>query len=62
MNKTDLFTKDGRFVTTVDVPPFLPGLEADVIMWGSRFFMRDTEGKYLECFVYAVPIFAQPEN
>jgi len=62
MNKVDLFVKTGEFVATVDILPFLPGLEPDVILWGSRFFMKNSEGKYLECFVYAVPPIIQPEN
>lgn len=63
MKKVKLFTADGGFVADVKIPPFLPGKDPDVIMWGQRFFKRHSEvrspdGDYLdyrECFVYAVP-------
>lgn len=41
-----LLTRDGGYVTTVSVPPFNPPPE--VIMWGSRVFVRQPGGHYAE--------------
>ncbi len=44
--KVALFTKDGELVTQV---PFLPyNVAPDAIMWGSRFFILRSDGKYYE--------------
>ena len=54
MHEVVLYTTDGEIVTTVLIPPFPPGHEPDVIMWGERFFKRtDFIGvgpQYRECF------------
>lgn len=51
MVQVDLLTKDGGFVVKVQIPPFTP--PAEVLQWGSRFFVYNKEdGKYYEglCF------------
>ena len=53
MIETNLYTKDGNFVATVLVPPFMKGAEADVLVWGERFFLRHNDGLYRECFAVA---------
>jgi hypothetical protein len=50
---TDLFTRDGGFVATVNVPPFTP--PAEVLQWGSRYFVYDKiDGRYYEGLLYFV--------
>lgn len=41
MQPVVLYTRDGGFVVSGAVPPFLPGKEADVLKWGSRVFKLD---------------------
>jgi hypothetical protein len=45
MERIDLLTAApwSEFVATVEVPAFAPGLKADVILWGNRFFKRHAE-------------------
>ena len=59
MIETNLYTRAGDLVATVLVPPFLPGQEADVLIWGDRHFLRHTDGRYFECF--AMPTFTHEE-
>lgn len=53
-----LFTRDGKFVADVDVLPF--EIMPEVILWGSRYFVRSIffeTGEYFgyqEAFCYAV--------
>jgi hypothetical protein len=53
---TMLFTRTGKLVTEVLVPPFQ--LPAEIIVWGERFFVRTPQGEYREgmpWFAYDVP-------
>lgn len=38
MRRVKLYTSDGGFVVAGVIPPFLPGLEAEVVIWGVRVF------------------------
>ena len=50
--RVDLYTTDGQFVERV---PFLPyKFPPEVIVWGSRFFLRRSDDKYYECFAHFV--------
>jgi hypothetical protein len=46
MTRTRLLTRNGGAVVTVLVPPMTPPPE--VIAWGSRLFVRTSEGEYRE--------------
>ena len=41
MKPVKLYTADGGFVTSGAVLPFLPGMEATVLIWGERVFTLD---------------------
>ena len=41
-----LYTRDGREVTQVTMPPFL--YPPEVILWGERYFVRRDDGRYYE--------------
>lgn len=41
-----LYTRDGREVTRVTVPPF--EIAPEIILWGSRYFIRRSDGLYYE--------------
>lgn len=47
MQKVKLFTGSGGFVVAGWVPPFLAGMEAEVLLWGERVFSlsKDAEGE-----------------
>lgn len=38
MQRVKLYTMGGGFVVAGWIPPFLQGLEAEVIVWGERIF------------------------
>jgi hypothetical protein len=44
MQPVKLYTADGGFVVEGQVPAFLKGLEAEVIIWGERLFKLDRVG------------------
>jgi hypothetical protein len=44
MRPVKLYTVDGGFVVEGYVPAFLPGREADVLIWGERFFLLNRSG------------------
>jgi hypothetical protein len=46
MNKINLYTNDGGFVTEITVPPWAHPVE--LYMWGERFFIRRPDGRYME--------------
>lgn len=55
MNDLPLYTRDGELVVTIKVPVFNPMPE--VIMWGSRTFVKDiTKGKYFEGMTWVAPV------
>lgn len=55
MEPIELYTKDGGYVTTLQVPRF--NSPAEVIIWGQRVFVPDREaGRYREAFAYVVPL------
>ena len=55
MQPVELHTREGGYVTTIEVPPFTKPPE--VIIWGLRVFVLDQEaGKYREAFAYVVPL------
>ena len=60
MMRAKLFTADGGYVVTVDVPPFVTGFPK-VLIWGERIFtlrdqlQPDGLGVYSETFTYVVP-------
>lgn len=56
MNKVKLWTSNGGYVTTVDVPNFVPMPE--VLVWGQRFFTRESDIRYKEAFTYFIPIYS----
>ncbi len=72
MRHVHLYTNVGGFVTAGQIPPFLPGLEAEVIFWGSRVFLlrrrpdgapvveRDDAFVYREVFAVALVIPSAP--
>ncbi len=41
---TNLFTSDGRLVTTVELPPFK--VPVQVVLWGSRIFIWNPDRRY----------------
>lgn len=43
MAKAKLYTREGRFVADVDMPPFNP--PADVVVWGTRHFVFRRRGE-----------------
>lgn len=45
-----LRTRDKQYVTRVKVLPFLSFPE--IIMWGERFFLRETDAVYNEASIY----------
>ena len=46
MEQIRLLTRWGEYVTTVTIPIFTP--QAEVILWGTRYFVRRDDGKYYE--------------
>ena len=50
MNPVKLFTRDGGYVVTVLIPPFL--VPADAIQWGSRVFFLQPNGEYREGLLF----------
>lgn len=52
MIKTELFTRAGEYVIVVMIPPFNPPAEA--VIWGSRIFIRNEKGKYVEGLAFHV--------
>jgi len=55
MRPIELYTREGAYVTTVQVPDFKP--PAEILVWGVRMFVLDAEhGKYREAFAYVVPL------
>lgn len=68
MQAIELHTRDGAYVTTVQLPQFIPSDESgrvrvgllalpEVILWGLRVFVLDAEvGKYREAIAYTVPL------
>jgi hypothetical protein len=46
MLEVTLYTRDGREVVRVTVPPF--ELPPEVILWGARYFVRRGDGLYYE--------------
>lgn len=48
-----LYTAAGGFVTEEMILPFTT--YPDVILWGSRAFMRRQENIYYECFYCVIP-------
>jgi hypothetical protein len=62
----DLFTNQNGnpagYVQTISLPPFMPGLEPEVVVWGSRTFKKHSVMSainpsnrcYIECFSYWV--------
>jgi len=55
MKSIELYTREGHYVTTIDVPDFPK--PAEVIVWGLRFFVLDAEqGRYREAFAYLSPM------
>jgi hypothetical protein len=66
MQSVKLYTATGAFVVSGWVPPFLDGLEAEVLIWGERIFqlrrrhprqaILDTDGalQYDEVFAIAL--------
>jgi hypothetical protein len=55
MNKAELFTMSGAFVSSVEIPRFDPMPE--VLVWGLRTFTRDPQNdrRYVKAFAYFVP-------
>lgn len=47
-----LYTRDGRRVTKVTIPHFTP--PAEVLLWGSRTFVRRDDGKYYEAMLWPI--------
>lgn len=47
MQPVMLYARDGGFVVSGLVPPFLLGKEADVLLWGDKVFTldRNSDGK-----------------
>jgi hypothetical protein len=55
MIKVILHTREGEYVTTVDVPPMNPMPE--IIIWGSRVFFKPDRCKgYYEGLAWVVPV------
>lgn len=63
MKKAQLLTRDGREVTTVDLPLLADDLQPNVILWGTRFFQSNVfERTYVEVFGYVAPYINLPEG
>lgn len=59
MRKVQLITGGDRgFVAEVDVPPFLT--MPDVLIWGERYFKRESDDLYVEAFTYWVAVAPEP--
>lgn len=43
MQRVKLYTADGGFVVAGQLPPFLAGREAQVVLWGARVFQLSGE-------------------
>lgn len=68
MRRVKLFTVGGGFVVAGSVPPFLPGFEAEILIWGIRTFKlvrgpdrspvtdKDDAFAYMEVFSVALVI------
>lgn len=52
MEEIRLLTRWGEYVVTVIVPVFNP--QAEIINWGSRFFVRRDDGKYYEGMMWPI--------
>lgn len=54
MRKVKLYTRDGGYVATVEIPTTRPGPEG--IMWGERTFFLNTSGThhYVEGLLFYV--------
>lgn len=55
--KITLYTADMKLVVEKDIPPFMPGHEPRVVMWGVRAFalIDEEELHYREIFLYVIP-------
>ena len=49
MKEVDLYTEKADYVCTAQIPPFMPGHDPEVLMWGSRVFQREND-YYREVF------------
>lgn len=59
MNTITLYTADGREVTEVQVPPWRKAPE--IYVWGERFFVLHTTGRYEEAAgVFFIPPAIRP--
>lgn len=55
MEAQQLYTKDGMFVASVNIPILTP--RAEVLMWGERVFVWNVGMfRYEECFALRVPV------
>ncbi len=70
MRPVQLFTSDGDFVVSGQLPAFVTGHEAEVLLWGSRVFrLHRTDGiqdvtvplRYEEVFATALVIVDDPK-
>jgi len=61
MNTIRLYTRDGRMVTEVQVPPWNSAPE--VYVWGERIFVLHTNGRYEEAagVFFIPPQIAEPD-
>lgn len=50
MHRIELQTSGGDFVAFVEIAPFPPGREPDVVTWGIRTFAKRTRDLYVEAF------------
>lgn len=57
MKKIDLYTDDGKFVTSVFIPPFKMSPKA--ILWGARLFFFKDDNIYFEGFWVAAIVIAR---
>ena len=48
-----LETQRGEFVREIDIPPFVEA--PNVLMWGTRVFLKTNENRYQETTYYVVP-------
>ncbi len=61
MEKIDLFTRGGDFVTSVQIPVFNP--KAEILLWGSRYFYyNESKNQYLEGLCFWVPSESKPQG
>lgn len=61
MKKVRIYTNQGMYVTTVLIPEIIAG-DPEVIIWGSRIFLKNGNGHYIEKTFIMSAVKEEPED